>query len=154
MKLALTLLLLSTLTFAADIKSDERALLALHEKARQAHLRGDAVMLTEDMADEVLDSGRGAFDRVTREQFLQRFTNYFKTAKYSSFDNMVPPVAHVAPDGNSGWVAVQIKAHITNTAPDKPPEETDFQYAWLATFEKQQGKWRMTAISYNVPAGK
>jgi hypothetical protein len=149
MKTVLTVILLTAAALAQS--SDEQALLVLHAHDREAHLRGDANLLTADMAPEIMDVGRGHFDRTTREQVREHFTTYFKQAKYSSFDDMVPPAVHVAPDGKSAWMAVQIRAHITNTEPRKAPEEIDFQSAWLATYEKQNGKWLMTAIAYSVP---
>jgi hypothetical protein len=105
------------------------------------------------MAPEIIDVGRGHFDRTTRDQVREHFTTYFKQASYSSFDDMIPPVVHIAPDGRSAWMAVQIRAHITMKQPGKPPEETDFQSAWLATYENQNGKWLMTAIADSVPGG-
>ena len=150
--LILTSVLFTTVSFAQ--KNDEQALLAIHARDREAHLRGDANLLTADTASEIVDVGRGHFDRTTRDQVREHFIGFFKQATYSSYEDMAPPVVHIAPDGKSGWMAVQIKAHITMKQEGKPPEEMDFQSAWLATYEKQNGKWLMTAIAYSVPAGK
>src|SRR4051794_26904617 len=124
MKTLLTVIVLTVTALAQQ--SDEKAILALHEHDREAHLRGDANLLTADMAPEIMDVGRGHFDRTTRDQVREHFTTYFKQAKYSSFDDMVAPAVHVAPDGKSAWMAVQIRAHITNTEPGKVPAKVDF----------------------------
>ena len=152
MKTVLALLWLTTLAFAQS--RDEQSLLAIHQHTREAHLKGDAVLLTADLASEIMDVGRGHFDKQTREQVRDHFTTYFKQAKYASFEDIVPPAIHVSPDGRSAWMAVQIKAKITMTQQGKPPEDIDFQSAWLSTFEKQNGQWKMTAIAYSVPPGK
>lgn len=153
----LTLLLLALvaiIALAADRKADEQALLDLHSKARQAHLKGDANLLAEGLADRFMDVGRGHFDWTTREQFRERFTKVFATTKYSSWENAVPPVVYIAPDGKTGWMAVQLKAELTSLQDGKPPEKLNFDMAWMANYEKQNGKWKMVAISYNVPPGK
>jgi hypothetical protein len=150
----LLLSLLSTTALAADHKADEQALLDLHSKARQAHLKGDANLLAEGVADRFMDVGRGHFDWTTREQFRERFTKVFSTNKYSSWENAVPPVVYIAPDGKTGWMAVQLRAELTTQADGKPPEKLNFDMAWMANYEKQNGKWKMVAISYNVPPGK
>src|SRR3954468_6658878 len=150
--LVLTAVLFTTVSFAQT--NDEQALLAIHARDREAHLRGDANLLTADTASELVDVGRGHFDRTTRDQVREHFSGFFKQATYSSYEDMVPPAVHLAPDGKSAWMAVQIRAHMKMKAAGKPPEELDFQSAWLATYEKQNGKWLMTAIAYSVPEGK
>ena len=152
MKTVLAVLWLTTLAFSQS--KDEQSLLAIHQHTREAHLKGDAVLLTSDLAFEIMDVGRGHFDKQTRDQVRDHFMAYFQQAKYSSFEDLAPPAIHISPDGRSAWMAVQIKAKITMTEPGKQPENIDFQSAWLSTFEKQNGHWKMTAIAYSVPPGK
>jgi hypothetical protein len=152
MKIALALVLLSALAFAQS--NDEQALRNIHQRTREAHLKGDAALLTADLAPEIMDVGRGHFEKQTRDQVRDHFTTYFKQASYSSFDDITSPAIHISPDGRSAWMAVQIRAKITMTEPGKPPQNIDFQSAWLSTFEKQNGQWKMTAIAYSVPPGK
>jgi hypothetical protein len=150
----LVIALLSSFSFAADQTADAQAILGLHSTAREAHLKGDANLLAQTVADEFLDVGRGKFDRVKREDFRQRFTKFFGTTKYSRWDDVVPPLVYVAPGGKSGWMAVQLHAEVTLHEEGKPPTDTAFDMAWLANYEKRDGKWIMVAISYNVPSGK
>jgi hypothetical protein len=150
----LLLALASTVASGADQKGDEQALLNLHSRAREAHLKGDANLLAEGLADKFMDVGRGHFDWTSREQFRERFTKVFATTKYSRWENVVPPVVHIAPDGKTGWMAVQLHAELTELRDGKPPEQINFDMAWMANYEKQNGKWKMVAISYNVPPGK
>jgi hypothetical protein len=148
------LALFATTAFAADQKADEQALLDLHSKAREAHLKGDANMLADGLPDRFMDVGRGHFEWTTRDQFRERFTRVFATRKYSRWENVVPPVVHIAPDGNTGWMAVQLHAELTEQQDGKAPEQINFDMAWMANYEKQNGKWKMTAIAYSVPVGK
>ncbi|HEX6880949.1 MAG TPA: nuclear transport factor 2 family protein [Terriglobales bacterium] len=152
MKVAVALLWLTTLALAQT--KDEQALLAIHQRTREAHLKGDAVLLTSDLASEIMDVGRGQFQKQTREQVREHFSTYFRQAKYASFEDLAAPSIHISADGSSAWMAVQVRAKITMNEPGKTPEQVDFQSAWLSTFEKQNGQWKMTAIAYSVPAGK
>src|SRR5437868_8000027 len=99
MKTVLAVLFLTSVLLASAAlaqSNDEQALLAIHARDRQAHLRGDANLLTADTASEIIDVGRGHFDRTTRDQVREHFTGFFKQASYSSYDDMVPPVVHIA----------------------------------------------------------
>jgi len=152
MKTAVALFWLTTLCLAQS--KDEQSLLTIHQRTRQAYLKGDAALLVADMAPEIMDVGRGHFDKQARDQVRDHFNMFFKQAKYASFEDVVPPAVHVSADGRSAWMAVQIKAKIRMTEPGKAPQDIDFQTAWLSAFEKQNGDWKMTAIAYSVPAGK
>jgi hypothetical protein len=150
----LVVALFATMSFAADHKADEQALLDLHSKAREAHLKGDANLLADGLPEQFMDVGRGKFSWVKREEFRDRFTKVFATRKYSRWDHVVPPIVHISPDGKTGWMAVQLHAELTDHQDGKAPEKINFDMAWMANYEKQNGKWKMVAISYSVPPGK
>jgi len=152
MKTAVALLWLTTISFAQS--RDEQSILTIHQRTREAYLKGDSALLVNDMAPQIMDVGRGHFDKQTRDQLRDHFAAFFRQAKYASFEDVVPPVVHISTDGRSAWMAVQVRAKIRMTETGKSPEDIDFQSAWLSTFEKQNGGWRMTAIAYSVPAGK
>src|SRR5262249_44416900 len=139
------LVLCCALAFAADNKTDEQALLALHAQDRQAYLKGDADLLVSSMAPEIIDVGRGNIDHFTRDQFRDRLAKFFAQAKYSSWEDASPPVVRIGSDGRSALMAVRMAAKLTMSAAGKPPENLDFQSAWLASYEKQNGKWVMVA---------
>ncbi|HEY1587168.1 MAG TPA: hypothetical protein VGH63_15840, partial [Polyangia bacterium] len=75
--------LLAATGFADERRSDEQA--------RQAHLRGDANLLAEGVADRFLDVGRGRLEWTTREQLRERFTKVFATTKYWSWETSWRP---------------------------------------------------------------
>ena len=154
LRLLLGFLLFVSLNTVAQSNSDQQALLRVHVRDREAHMKGDANLLTADTASEIVDVGRGEFKRTTRDEVREHFATFFKQAKYSSYEDVTPPIIHISSDGRSAFMAVQIRAKLTISDPGKPPQDLDFQTAWLATYEKQNGKWLMVAIGYSVPAGK
>src|SRR4051794_26477784 len=89
---------------AAQISNDEAAIIAGHENARKAHLTGNADLLAAGIADRFVEAGRGTVTEMTREQMRQRFTEYFKVAKYSVWRDTYPPKVRISADGKMAWM--------------------------------------------------
>jgi hypothetical protein len=154
--LASILILCSSLWVAAQAPSvDEKALLAIHESARQAHLTGDADLLVASTAESFIDASRGVFTRSTRADSRRRFREYFKVAKYSVWADTQPPKVEVSGDGTLAWMAVSIHAELTVAQRDgsgRTPRS--FESSWIATYRKFDGQWKMVGISSNVVEAK
>lgn len=126
------------------------SLLATHQRARAAHLAGDARVLAEDSAESVVSARRGGLDHVTRAQILARFTDYFAQVEYRRWDDLVPPRVELSADGSVGWMAVRIEGEL------RPRGETGggawerFTSSWVATYARAGCGWQMTAISSDV----
>ena len=132
----------------ADLERERRAVLQLHARAREAHLKGDAALLSSSAADQVRELSRGEFHIVTRDQMRAMFTDVFKSVRYQSWDDATPPVVQVSNDGRMAWMAVHITARVKQL--ESQPKEAAFQSSWIATYEKQDGEWKMVAISSSV----
>jgi hypothetical protein len=130
--------------------SDPRAaILVLHEKAREAHLRGDAALIAAGMGDRLLFAEDGGIRIQTNAQVAEFFTGYFKRVRYRQWRDVSPPRVEVSPDGEMGWMAVAVEAHYTRA--DKPDEgEKTFKSSWIATYKRDQCSWRMTGIASDV----
>ena len=124
-------------------------LLALHEAARQAHLRGDAAPLAAAIGDKLLLAENGGIRVQTKAEVAQFFAGYFSRVRYSEWRDVSPPVVQVSPDGRMGWMAVELEARYTRA--DKPEEgEKSFKSSWIATYERDNCEWRMTGIASDV----
>ena len=129
-----------------DAKSE---LLSLHEKTRQAHLRGDAVSIAETIGDQLLMAGNGTLRTQSNAEVAAFFTGYLKRVRYSEWRDASPPVVTISPDGRMGWMAVAVEAKYTNA--DKPAEgEKSFKSSWIATYARNDCVWRMTGIASDV----
>ncbi len=124
---------------------DVAALLALHEQDRRAHLNGDASLLVSGMADVILEAGRGRLARATRSELRERFQAYFGSVSYSRWDDVDRPHIVVADGGRSAWMAVHVTASVSGDG-----ESRTFESAWIAVYEKLDGRWLMTAIASSV----
>lgn len=137
--------------------TDARAeLLSLHEKTRQAHLRGDAAMIAETIGAQLLFAEDGVLRRQTRAEVAKFFTAYFQRVRYREWSDASPPVVTVSPDGHIAWMAVAVDAKYTRA--DKPGEaDKSFKSSWIATYRRDNCAWRMTGMASDVvetkPAG-
>ncbi len=132
---------------APDLAADREALLVLHTQQRQAHLGKDASLLTASFADTFTSISRGRVSTPSRAESTARFQAYFDRSTFVAWEDIVPPIIHISPDGQMASVIVQKRVQlVAEDSTGRPvPEHTDF--AWLATYEKQQGQWRLTALA-------
>jgi ketosteroid isomerase-like protein len=128
-----------------DLASERAALLAQHESARLAHFDRDVEKLMSGIAPELLYVRDGKITRRTKEQGRAQFTEYFRSAEFSMWDDLEPPVVQVSPDGKIAWMLCRVKVKYVRTSPDGTKTPTEFVCAWLATYEKQGNRWLMTA---------
>jgi hypothetical protein len=131
---------------ATDAKAE---LLSLHEKTRQAHLRGDAVSIAETIGDQLLMADNGTLRTQSKAEVAAFFTGYFRRVRYSAWRDASPPVVTISPDGRMAWMAVAVEAKYTSA--DKPAEgEKSFKSSWIATYARNDCVWRMTGIASDV----
>lgn len=130
-------------------RADHDALLSVHESERRAHLEGDASLLATLFADHVWEASRGQLTRLSRADIEDRFRNYFSSVRYEVWDDLLAPHVWVAEDGRNAWMAVHIEARLTRNEGEQSREHA-FESAWIATYEKLDGRWQMTGIASSV----
>ena len=136
----------STTCPATDAKRD---LLSLHEQTREAHLKGDAAAIAENIGEQLLMADNGTLRTQSNAEVAQFFTGYLKRVRYSEWRDASPPVVTISPDGNMAWMAVAVEAKYTRA--DKPEEgRKSFRSSWIATYARDKCKWRMTGIASDI----
>ena len=144
--LALAVLTAASTCPAADARAD---LIALHETARQAHLRGDASLIAGTIGDQLLMADNGVIRTQSNADVAQFFSSYFKRVRYNAWQDVDPPVVVISPDGQLAWMAVGVAARYTRA--DKPEDgEKSFKSSWIATYARDDCRWRMTGIASDV----
>jgi hypothetical protein len=116
-------------------------LLELHRDARRAHFAHDVDALLTTLPDIFTYVRDGKVEMQSKDNLRSRFTEYFRGAEFTSWDNIEPPIVHVSPDGRMGWMIVHMKIAYTKTdaAGKKTSEQTVM--AWMSAYEKREGKW-------------
>jgi hypothetical protein len=128
-------------------KTAEQELLALHRADRRAHFNHDIQTLISHTAFPLLDIRDGRINRMTRDYMHERFSEYFRRAEFSSWDDVEPPVVHVSPDGKMAWIIFRVRVVYTETDASGTKSQQDSVAAWMSAYEKENGKWMMTAVT-------
>jgi hypothetical protein len=123
-------------------------ILQLHENARRAHLQSDVSIMADGWAQEVVSSSRGELSVNRKEAIVEMFDKYLRQVRYSEWRDVEPPLVRVSPDGKVAWMAVRLVATLTPTA--DPAKVESFKSSWVATYERRDCRWRMTAIASSV----
>jgi hydrogenase maturation factor len=127
-------------------------LLVLHNQARAAHFNRDPELLVSDFADDYTFIGGGKIQQPAREASIARFRSYFNNSTFLEWDDITPPVIKISDDATMAYVTVHKKVKLlARDEKGAEHEETEI-YAWLATYRKIGGKWKLTMIaSTNTP---
>ena len=125
----------------------EKQLLALHLSEKEAHFSHDAQWFTDHVAPEILDVRDGHVNRMSRADVKARFDTYFRTANFSKWNDVQPPIVRVSPDGQFGWMIVRVRIAYSGTDALGKDITSDSVLAWMAGYEKRSGKWIMTAVT-------
>lgn len=123
-----------------------RELLASNELQRHAHLIGDAAALTSTIAEQMTSVGRGEITISTHAEIQQRFAGYFRTVRYRSWDDMIPPIIRIADDGSLATMTVQKLIDLQGVGDGGSLTQHHFsQFAWDATYRNAGGQWQIVS---------
>jgi hypothetical protein len=127
-------------------------MLQLHEQQRAAHLGKDANLLVSIFADDFVNVSAGKINRPTRDESLKRFRAYLERSNFLEWEDIAPPIIRVAQDASMAYVIVHKRVRLTAQNERGETEEETTIFAWMETYEKQRGKWVLTAVaSTNQP---
>lgn len=132
-----------------------KELMQLQQQARAAHFGKDAKLLVSMFADDFINIGAGKISRPTREESQNRFQAYFDRSEFLEWDDISPPIIRVSQDASMAYVIVHKRVRLKAKNEQGVLEEAATIFAWTETYEKQDGKWTLTAVaSTNEPSSK
>ncbi|GAB5524059.1 MAG: hypothetical protein Roseis2KO_19310 [Roseivirga sp.] len=147
-KILMWLVMLSVLGCNAPVDSVEerRLLLASNERQKEAHFEGSPRLLLAEMADTVYTVQRGVISVATKPEMLQRWEAYFKSVKYSRWDDLREPLIHISADATQA--SVSVNKITVSTLIDDPAAGVDTTYfAWTSEYQKVNGAWKIYKIT-------
>lgn len=130
-----------------DIEKETAELIGIHKLSREAHFKTDARLLLSHSADPLISVSSGRIDRISLADQEKFFTDYFRDAVYSEWDDLEAPVIQVSKDGSMAWMIERVKVHRTQQAPDGKKSEVRFISAFTSVYEKRQSKWQMVCVT-------
>jgi hypothetical protein len=130
----------------ADESATAKAeLLAVHQAARRAHFDRDVDSIVAGMGTEFTTAHEGTIRVMSREDVRKQFTEYFRGAEFSAWDDLEPPIIRVSPDGKMGWMIIRVRIAYTKTEASGATSKENTVMAWMSAYEKQDGKWLLVA---------
>jgi hypothetical protein len=130
---------------AVDLEKERAALLEQHKLAREAHFKRDAGALVASFATETIYVRDGRVETRTKADSLRRVSQYFAGAEFTEWDDLMPPVIRISPDGKMAWMIVRLKGKYTHTGANGEKSVEEFVCAWMSIYEKQGSKWMHVA---------
>jgi hypothetical protein len=130
---------------ADDSTSAKTELLALHQAARRAHFNRDVDFIVAGMGTEFTTAHEGTIRVMSREDVRKQFTEYFRGAEFSAWDDLEPPVIRISSDGKMGWMIVRVRIVYTKADFGGKRSKEDTVMAWMSAYEKHDGKWLLVA---------
>src|SRR5262249_35674334 len=125
----------------------EAELLLLHQADRRAHFAHDVKALLVHTAAQVIDVRNGKVAVLSRVDVGRKFSEYFRHADFSAWDDVQSPIVHVSNDGATGWMIVRVRIAYTEADSAGKKVAHDETMAWMSAYEKQNGTWMMTAVT-------
>jgi hypothetical protein len=119
----------------------EAELLALHQADRRAHYDRNVEALTSNLAEKFTHVADGKIMVDPPGEIRKRFTEYFRNARFTAWDDLEPPIVRASADGRMGWMIVRVKIAYTKTAASGKASSEETTMAWISTYEKRHGKW-------------
>ena len=126
---------------------DEILLYRLHRSLLAAHCLGDADMLANLSAGEVLSANRGQLAHNSRDAIRERFTSVFERIDYTEYHDIATPLVDVAESQDLGWLGVSVRAVGSDKDSGTP---FDDQWAWIMIARKIDGRWLHVANASNA----
>ncbi|MGA7918712.1 MAG: hypothetical protein WCA38_03500 [Candidatus Acidiferrales bacterium] len=63
-------------------------------------------------------------------------------AEFTAWDDLEPPIVHVSPDGQMGWMIVRMKIAVNRADASGKKTTESTVMVWMSTYEKHDGKWQ------------
>lgn len=143
--LAFFLIIVQSCNQSTDLEAEKQAILVLHEEQRKAHFEKDAALLMSQASPEFTVVNRGAIDKPTKEESIQKFQAYFDAVDFVKWDDVTPPVFSFSEDGTMATTIVD-KLVITRQKQEGNQLDTT-HFAWLTVYKKRNGKWEMESMA-------
>lgn len=117
---------------------DQVQIFRLHRKMLAAHCLGDAELMADLSAAQIVVAGRGELTQVSNADILGRFTSVFERLEYTNYHDMVTPLIEVSDASDLGWIAANVRAI---GADRETGDSFDDQWAWVMMVKKVSGEW-------------
>ncbi len=130
---------------APDI--DQVLVYRLHRKMLAAHCLGDARMMSDLSASNIVVANRGELQQTSNTEMRERFAAAFERFDYTGYHDLVTPIIKTSKGGDVGWIWVNVRALGLDRANG---DSFDDRWAWAMIVEKIEGNWLHVGNASNI----
>ena len=142
--------LYKSLRTAYETLNDEQKIRRLHQDMMDAHIHSDASLMNHIWADEITMVNRGNINVVSGEAASQRMASSLSRRKHTEYVDLQLPKVVLSNDHTLAHLFVRVRAKGNGiNAQGKLGKQFEFTSAWIATFKKTNGEWKMSANASN-----
>ncbi|HEV7780936.1 MAG TPA: nuclear transport factor 2 family protein [Chitinophagaceae bacterium] len=125
-----------------DLAKEKKAILAILQQERKAHFDGDVELFISGFADSMVSVSKGMITTPTREEYRERFGDYFSKVKFIRWDDVNEPVIRFSDDASLAYAIIQKEIILSYPgSPGKTIIDTT-AYAWVSIYRKLNGVWK------------
>jgi len=138
-----------------DPASERINILEILNLEREYHFKKMAKEFVGLQSEDFISINKGVITQPAKEERIDRFSKYFSSVDFESWDDITPPVIKFSDDYSVAYVAVhkEVIFNYLNESDEKVKDSTEF--AWLAVYKKYRDTWKLDAIaSTNRPDSK
>lgn len=133
-----------------DLLKDEQKLIRHHRNMIDAHIDSDVSLMGDVWGEQVTFVNNGIISKVKGAEAAKGLGQSLNRRKHSLYIDMAKPIVTLSKDASLGFVMVQVKAEgVRVNEGGERGEAFSFESAWTSTFEKKDGKWKMTSNTSN-----
>lgn len=121
---------------------DVADVLAVHERALDAHREPNLDLLLADEAQEGFLSSRGRLSVTTSEQLAMRLGPYLEATQFEVYEDEVVPIVAVSADGTLAWLGCEVGARGKQRGATGESVPVEFGFSWVELLIRDGGQWR------------
>jgi hypothetical protein len=143
-------LLMKQVSAPYNVLTDEQQLFRLHREMIDAHIESDANIMNHVWNERVVMVNRGNISEMSGVQAAEAMQISLQQRRHSLYIDLQRPIIKISKDRTLGYLTARVKVQgnrVTKTG--VVGKNFEFISAWIATFEKIDGLWKLSSNASN-----
>lgn len=130
--------------------TDEQQLYRLHRDMIDAHIESDGQLMRHVWGKQITFVNRGKINHFSANDAASQMQQSLNNRKHTVYVDLQPPSIKISNDKSLAYLTARVKAQGNRIAADgKLGASFQFTSAWIATFEKINGQWKLISNASN-----
>jgi hypothetical protein len=129
-----------------DHQRDLELLISYQKDAQTAHLQNNPELLIRHFVDTLTQIRNGVVSRETKTAMKERFSNYFGSVHFKSWEDITQPIITISDDATLAQIMVQKKVELFERSDTTHTRHTT-NFAWTELWKKKNGEWKLYVVT-------